>query len=199
MKLTDREARALEFIRASCAGGLNPSVTSVKAVLTKISFGTAHNILCRLREAGLVDWIDGQQRTLHPTGAAKQAVRPTPLYRIQAEVVWPLKNWKPSDGVWLDPKMFNLKSTEKCIVIQAGTLWAPQGFPVAPGEKFVVALRGPSLDGELSFFQRVGRLEAATVFSDLKGSFRVKGKGTPIASADFLGVIVSRVSSQANF
>ena len=199
MKLTDREARALEFIRASCAGGLNPSVTSVKAVLTKISFGTAHNILCRLREAGLVDWIDGQQRTLHPTGAGKQAVRPTPLYRIQGEIVWPLSRWKPSDGVWLDPKMFNLKSTEKHIVIQAGTLWAPEGFPVFPGEKFVVALRGPSLDGELSFFQRVGRLEAATVFSDLKGSFRVKGKGTPIASADFLGVIVSRVSSQANF
>ena len=195
MKLTDEEARALEFVRASCASGLNPSVKSVKTVLTKISFGTAHNILCRLREAGLVDWIDGQQRTLHPTGAAKQAVRPTPLYRIQDKIAWPLKNWKPSDGVWLDPKMFNLKSTEKCIVIQAGTLWAPERFSVFPGEKFVVALRGPSLEGELSFFQRGGRLEAATVFSDLKGSFRVKGKGTPIASGEFLGVIVARVSS----
>jgi len=181
MKLTDREERALEFIRASCAGGLNPSVKSVQAVLTKISFGTAHNILIRLRDAGLVDWIDGQQRTLHPTGAGKQAVRPTPLYRIQKEIDWPLGRWKPSDGVWLDPKMFNLKSTENHIVIQAGTLWAPANFPVVAGEKFIVSLCGPSMDGGLAFVRRGRALEAERVFSDFAGEFHVKGTGRHVA------------------
>ena len=194
MKLTEREQRALDFISASCASGVNPTVKEVQVAVKKISFGTAHGILEHLRAHGHIDWIDGKKRSIHPTGSGKQAVRPTPLYLIQERIAWPPSKWKASDGVWLDPKMFNLESTENFIVVQAGTLWAPANFPVTPGEKFVV---GPDIfpAGGMGFVHRQGRLEAEKVFAPGGAIFRVQGTGQPIAKKDFLGAVVARVST----
>ncbi len=193
MKLTVDETRALDFIRASSVAGTNTTVRGVQTVL-KASYGKAHYILCHLRDAGLIDWIDGQRRSMHPTGIGKQSVRPTSIFRIQETIDWPRSKWKPYDGVWLDPKLFNLKSDEKYIVLQAGTLWSPHHFPVKPAEKFVVCISNKYPDGKMSFIRRAGRLEAENVVWGVDVGLRIKKTGQPIANEDFLGVIVSRLS-----
>ena len=190
--MTPEVRDALDFITVQAASGVCASLDEVQAALNKKSRSHTLLVLRRMKEAGLIDWETGQQRTLRPAKKGKSRLLVARRYLVGEKVKWPLGKWSAVDSHWLDPKMFNLSPAQKYIVLEAGSLWAPKNIQVTKGEKLVVAvgLKFPA-DGT-SFVHRKGQLEAEKVFLAERGIFRVEGTGQVVEKADYLGGIVAR-------
>lgn len=72
MALTDRDQKVLRVVQKFIERkGYPPSVRQIARVLGLKSSSGVHKSLVRLREEGLVQWEEGQLRTLHLTSSAK--------------------------------------------------------------------------------------------------------------------------------
>lgn len=70
------DGRALEFIQASVnERGYAISIRELCVEMGWRSTATAYSHLHGLRRLGLVDWVDGEQRTLHVTELGRDAIR----------------------------------------------------------------------------------------------------------------------------